>query len=454
MSAKALLQKWQPVLEAADAGDIGDYNRRVVTAQLLENQERDNEVQMGSAVSMLSETVNANSVTNNGIANWNPILISLVRRAMPNLLAHDIASVQPMSGPTGLIFALKSRYTTMNGTEALFDEADTDFSGAGTHVGDPSSLPTGVGDLEATAGDAGAAGSGGSGTGVGAGDAILDPFGVGTGMTTTAAEILGDTGTEFNEMAMSIESATVTANSRALKARYTVEVAQDMKAIHNLDAEAELANIISTEILAEMNRELVRTINVKAKLGAKQANTTNNGIFNLSTDADGRWSVEKFKGLVVQLDLEANAIAKDTRRGRGNFIICSSDVATALSSADILDYTPALASKLSVDDTGNLFAGTINGRIKVYIDPYAVTNYVTVGFRGSNSFDAGMFFAPYVPLTMYRAQDPETFQPMIGFKTRYGLVANPFAESAPVNGTGSNRSNSYYRIFRVDGILQ
>jgi len=447
MSAKALLKKWAPVLEAADAESIGDYHRKVVTAQLLENQEQDNALQMNSPGSMLSETVHANSVTNNGIANWNPILISLVRRAMPNLLAHDIASVQPMSGPTGLIFALKSRYSTMGGTEALFNESDTDFSGAGTHAGDPSSLPaTAAESLDTASGDAGAAGSG-------TGDSVVDPFGVGTGMSTATAEALGDA-TSFGEMAMSIESATVTAKSRALKARYTVEVAQDMKAIHNIDAEAELANIITTEILSEMNRELVRTINVKAKLGAKTGNTAANGIFNLSTDADGRWSVEKFKGLLVQLDLEANKIAKETRRGKGNFVICSSDVATALSAADILDYTPALNSKLMVDDTGNLFAGTILGRIKVYVDPYAGLNYITVGYRGSNSFDSGMFFAPYVPLTMYRAQDPETFQPMIGFKTRYGLIANPFAEAAPVSGVGTNRSNAFYRIFRVDGILQ
>jgi len=382
----------------------------------------------------------------------------LVRRSMPNLIAYDIAGVQPMSGPTGLIFAMKSRYGSQAGTEALYNEADTDYSSSsfsgstatnknGTHGGDSSSLP-------GTDTTVNAGGSGTSGTT--AADTVEDAFGVGGGMTTAEGEALGDASSNsFAQMAFSIEKATVTAKTRALKAEYTMELAQDLKAVHGLDAETELSNILSAEILAEINREVIRTINVKAKLGAQTANITSAGTFNLVTDADGRWSVEKFKGLLVQIDREANVIAKETRRGKGNFIICSSDVATALAASGMLVYNPSMSTDLQIDDTGNTFAGLLNGRIKVYIDPYASVDYVTVGYRGTNPYDAGMFYAPYVPLTMVRAVDQGTFQPKIGFKTRYGMIANPFANpnAAPVSDTGLNRTNVYFRIFKVSGLL-
>jgi len=434
-------QKWAEVINHADLPEIKDPYKRAVTAVMLENQEKALQEERAQA-GYMTEAAHANA-TGAGVSNWDPILISLVRRAMPNLMAYDVASVQPMSGPTGLIFAMKSRYTAQNGAEALFNEADTDFSSSsfnggtgtpknGTHGGDSSSLP---------------------GTDANT-DTVADPFGVGAGMTTAEGEALGDSGTNaFGQMAFSIEKATVTARTRALKAEYTMELAQDLKAVHGLDAETELANILSAEILAEINREVIRTINVKAKLGAQTANITSAGTFNLVTDADGRWSVEKFKGLLVQLDREANQIAKETRRGKGNFIICSSDVATALAAAGVLDYAPALATSLQVDDTGNTFAGTLMGRIKVYIDPYATVDYVNVGYRGTNPYDAGMFYCPYVPLTMVRAVDQGTFQPKIGFKTRYGMVANPFVGSTPGNDTGANRANQYFRIFKVSGLL-
>lgn len=440
-----LIEKWSPVLGAEEAGPIKDHYRKVVTATILENQER--ALNEEAAMNALYETPHANAVANSGVANWNPILISLVRRAMPNLIAFDIAGVQPMSGPTGLIFAMKSRHTSMSGSEALFNEADTDFSGTGIHGGDSSGLVTG-------SGGATDAGTPTSLIGAGTGDDVADNFGYGEGMSTSAAEDLGDAGAgTFNQMAFSIEQATVTAKSRALKAEYTQELAQDLKAIHGLDAEAELSNILSAEILAEINREMIRTINVKAKLGAQTDNVTTNGVFDLATDADGRWSAEKFKGLILQLELEANQIAKDTRRGKGNFIVCSSNVASALSMSGMLDYAPAMKTGLDVDDTGNTFAGTLNGRMKVYIDPYATVDYINVGYRGTNPYDAGMFYCPYVPLTMVRAIDQDTFQPKIGFKTRYGMIANPFAESSLVNTTGTNRANSYFRIFRVANIL-
>jgi len=435
-------QKWAEVINHADLPEIKDPYKRAVTAIMLENQEKALQEERAQS-GYMTEAAPANA-TGAGVSNWDPILISLVRRAMPNLMAYDVASVQPMSGPTGLIFAMKSRYTAQNGTEALFNEADTDFSSSsfsgatgtpknGTHGGDSSSLP---------------------GTDTTPADGVADPFGVGAGMTTAEGEALGDSSTNaFGQMAFSIEKATVTARTRALKAEYTMELAQDLKAVHGLDAETELANILSAEILAEINREVIRTINVKAKLGAQTANITSAGTFNLTTDADGRWSVEKFKGLLVQLDREANQIAKETRRGKGNFIIVSSDVATALAAAGVLDYAPALATSLQVDDTGNTFAGTLLGRIKVYIDPYATVDYVNVGYRGSNPYDAGMFYCPYVPLTMVRAVDQGTFQPKIGFKTRYGMVANPFVGATPGNDTGANRANQYFRIFKVAGLL-
>jgi hypothetical protein len=458
-----LVEKWSPVLNEETAGKIGDSHRRNVTAALLENQEQalmGERAQMG----MLNEV--AANAAGNGVAvtqggtgaasNWDPVLISLVRRAMPNLMAYDVCGVQPMTGPTGLIFAMKSMYKgetdgagglqAHNGigpdSEALFQEAQTAYAGsedsglAGPHTHGPSGLYDVDGNPVAPPGE-------------------TNTFGV--GMPTADAEALGTPGgNEFGEMGFTIEKATVTARSRALKAEYTIELAQDLKAIHGLDAESELANILSAEILAEINREVIRTINSQAKMGA--ADTTTPGIFDLETDADGRWSVERYKGLLVQLDLECNKIAKETRRGKGNIVICSSDVATALVASGMLDYAPALSTNLQVDDTGNTFAGVLNGRIKVYIDPYAVADYVTVGYKGTNPYDAGVFYCPYVPLQMVRAVGENDFQPRIGFKTRYGMVANPFVGAAPSDGTPAAlaalaKTNQYYRIFRVDNIL-
>jgi hypothetical protein len=455
-NAEKLIEKWTPVLDAAEAPSLQDKYKKAVTAQLLENTERALAEERGQS-QYLSEAAPTNSTSGGtgAINNWDPILISLVRRSMPNLIAYDIAGVQPMTGPTGLIFAMKSRYkdnaNRLLATEALgLDEAKTDYSSSslngvtqnrknGTHGGDSSSL-VGTGAAEDSSPV----------------DAVADNFGFGGGMTTGESEALGDGSTnEFAEMSFTIEKATVTARSRALKAEYTMELAQDLRAVHGLDAESELANILSSEILAEMNRELVRTINSRAKLGAQQSDLTAPGIFDLDTDADGRWSVEKYKGLLVQLQREANVIARETRRGKGNFILCSSDVAAALSASGMLDYAPALASNgsLSIDDTGNTFAGTITGGLKVYIDPYATVNYLTVGYRGTNAYDAGIFYCPYVPLTMVRAVGENTFQPKIGFKTRYGMVANPFVGSTPGSDIGAVRTNQYYRIFRVDNIL-
>ena len=438
-NAEQLQKKWAPILEHKDLNSINDNYRKAVTAVVLENTEKALREERSNASFNLTEAAaNATTGGTGNMANWDPILISLVRRAMPNLIAYDIAGVQPMSGPTGLVFAMKPKYSTQGGTEAWLNEADTDFSGTGSHAQDSSSLP---------------AVTGGSGADA---DGVLDTFGVGTGLSTSAGEALGGSGSgdgSFNEMAFSIEKATVSAKTRALKAEYTMELAQDLKAVHGLDAETELANILSAEILAEINREVVRTINVKAKLGAQQANVAVPGTFNLLTDSDGRWSVEKFKGLLVQLEREANVIAKETRRGKGNFVLCSSDVATALAAAGVLDYAPALATNLNVDDTGNTFAGVLNGRTKVYIDPYATVDYVTVGYRGTTPYDAGLFYCPYVPLTMVRAVGQSDFQPRIGFKTRYGMIANPFAESSVVSTTGTNRSNKFFRIFKVSGIL-
>ncbi len=437
-------KKWQPVLEHPDLPKIEDSYRRAVTSVILENQERaakeDN--------AFLSEAAPTNA-TGSSVANWDPILISLVRRAMPNLIAYDIAGVQPMTGPTGLIFAMRSRYTSQTGGEAMFDEADSDFSGrnaAGSSVDGYSST--------AHAGDnPGVLNDGSPGT-----------FTKGEAMTTAKAEALGDaSGNAFAEMAFSIEKSTVTAKSRALKAEYTMELAQDLKAIHGLDAETELANILSAEILAEINREVVRTIYINAEKGAA-VNTTTAGIFDLDTDSNGRWSVERFKGLMFQLERDANRIAQRTRRGKGNMIICSADVASALQMAGVLDYTPALNNNLSVDDTGNTFAGTLNGRYKVYIDPYsansAAKQYYVVGYKGTSPYDAGIFYCPYVPLQMVRAVGQDTFQPKIGFKTRYGLVANPFAETGAqsgaataVNNAGSANSNRYYQRVQVANIM-
>jgi len=435
---KNLMEKWGPVLDHDSVSPIQDNYKKAVTARLLENQEVALQEERAQAQgNYISEAAAPNNIGGGSIGTFDPVLISLVRRAMPNLIAYDIAGVQPMSGPTGLIFAMKSKYSTQGGTEALFDEADTDFSGTGTHQADPTGL-VGVTDADT------------DGTIADEADTVSTH---GSGLATSAAERLGvgESGDgSFGEMAFSIEKSTVTAKSRALKAEYTMELAQDLKAIHGLDAEGELANILSAEILAEINREVVRTILTKAKIGALQTSTAVSGIFDVNTDSDGRWMVERFKGLIMQIERECNIIAKETRRGKGNFVICSSDVASALAAAGMLDYTPALSANLNVDDTGNTFAGLLNGRIKVYIDPYATTDFVCVGYRGTNPYDAGMFYCPYVPLTMVKAVGENDFQPRMGFKTRYGMVANPFVAA---DGTGTNRANQYFRIFRVDDIM-
>ena len=419
-NSQNLQEKWAPVLEHGDLPKIDNPYKKAVTAVILENQEK----AAKEDKAFLGEI--ANVTGDAAVANWDPILISLVRRAMPNLIAYDICGVQPMTGPTGLIFAMKSRFTSNSGTEALFNEADSDFSGTGTMSG---SLNPGLMNDTTTS------------------------VTTGTGIATATAEA----SSSFAEMAFSIEKSTVTAKTRQLKAEYTMELAQDLKAIHGLDAETELANILSAEILAEINREVVRTIYEKAKKGAN-INTTTSGTFDLDTDSNGRWSVEKFKGLMFQVERDANVIAQETRRGKGNILICSSDVASALQMAGILDYTPALNNSLNVDDTGNTFAGTLNGRYKVYIDPYASNNtaaqYFTVGYKGTSPYDAGMFYCPYVPLQMVRAVGESTFQPKIGFKTRYGLIRNPFAESsAQASDVGTDQSNIYYRMVKVTNLM-
>jgi len=460
--SETIQNKWQPVLDHPDLPKIGDSYKRAVTSVVLENQEKS----LKEDAQFMSESAPSNA-TGSSIQNWNPILISLVRRAMPNLIAYDICGVQPMSGPTGLIFAMRSRFSSQSGTEALFNEADSDFSGrnaAGSSTNTGFSQTAQSGENPAVLNDAPIPGAGPNYT-------------TGTGMTTAAAEALGDaSGNAFAEMAFSIEKSTVTAKSRALKAEYTMELAQDLKAIHGLDAETELSNILSAEILAEINREVVRSIYRGAEVGAADndnsdaaINTTTAGIFDLDTDSNGRWSVERFKGLMFQVERDANTIAQRTRRGKGNIIICSSDVASALQMAGVLDYTPALNNNLNVDDTGNTFAGVLNGKYKVYIDPYAANlasnaspakQYYVVGYKGTSPYDAGIFYCPYVPLQMVRAVGQDSFQPKIGFKTRYGLVANPFAGS-DVTGTGSITadgltalsSNRYYRRVQVANIM-
>jgi hypothetical protein len=447
ISYDRLVEKWAPVLNEESAGSIKDSHRKAVTAAVLENQER----ALREEGMLVEDNTNA-SVTGaaHGTtgANWNPVLIALVRRAMPNLMAYDVCGVQPMTGPTGLIFAMKSTYQktkagVSNGDEALFNEAAVGYSGDSAATGNGSRGPSGLTGATDTDTDSSIVDSG----------STYVPY-KGDAYETAEAEGLGGAGNEdFAQMGFTIEKATVTAKSRALKAEYTLELAQDLKAIHGLDAETELANILSTEILAEINREVIRTINAQAKIGSRQAGIQTAGIFDLSTDADGRWSVEKFKGLILQIEREANVIAKETRRGKGNFIICSSDVASALAASGMLDYAPAMSTNLNVDDTGNTFAGVLNGRTKVYIDPYATADYINVGYKGTNPYDAGLFYCPYVPLTMVRAVGEDTFQPKIGFKTRYGMASNPFVGAAPANGLASDRSNQYYRIFRVDNIL-
>ena len=450
--SEQLQEKWAPVLEHEGLDKIQDSHKKAVTAVLLENQEKFQKEQNAFSESGLLTEQPTNS-TGSAVANFDPVLISLIRRSMPNLIAYDLAGVQPMSGPTGLIFAMRSRYKDQSGTEAFYNEADSAFSGqpAGSNV------ETGFVD-----GTVGLGTTSQSGSNPGA----LNPstattqkaYDVGQGMTTAQAEKLDGTGADaFNEMAFSIEKVTVTAKSRALKAEYSLELAQDLKAIHGLNAEAELANILSTEILAEINREVIRTIYKSAETGAA-TNTATAGEFDLDIDSNGRWSVEKFKGLIFQIERDANAIAQQTRRGKGNVILTSADVASALTMAGVLDYTPALNANLNVDDTGNTFAGTLNGKYKVYIDPYsansAANQYYVVGYKGSSPYDAGLFYCPYVPLQMVRAVGQDTFQPKIGFKTRYGIVANPFAQGTTQgNGRLIINSNRYYRRVSVKNLM-
>jgi hypothetical protein len=436
--------KWKSVIEHPDLPAISDPHRRAVTAMVLENTERalQEAANAGAQQHMLNETpTNAigDPASTGAIKTFDPVLISLVRRALPNLMAYDVCGVQPMTGPTGLIFAMRSRYANQAGTEAFYNEADTAFStvrsGANT-IGDKNVGTSFDSDVD---GDLAANGV----------------YNFAGGMTTPQAEALGaESNVQFAEMAFSIEKVTVTAKSRALKAEYTLELAQDLKAVHGLDAEAELSNILAAEILAEINREVIRTINVSSKVGS-QTGTTTPGRFDLDVDANGRWSVEKFKGLMFHIEREANLISKLTRRGKANLIICSSDVASALQMAGVLDYTPALNSNnLNIDDTGNTFAGVLNGRFRVYIDPYTTGNYMTVGYKGSNAFDAGLFYCPYVPLQMVRAVDQDSFQPKIGFKTRYGMVANPFANGQTAGlGVITEDSNVYYRRTVVSNLL-
>jgi hypothetical protein len=430
-----LVEKWGPILEHASFSPITDSHKKAVTATILENTEKalmETGDLSANMTSLLSEAP-ANDAGTGGFsggstaagptAGYDPILISLVRRAVPNMIAYDICGVQPMTGPTGLIFAMRSRSVSQAGDEVFYGEADTDLSGAGTHA---NTLPNANTTLITT----------------------------GTGLATGDAEALGDGGgSNYAEMAFSIEKVTVAAKTRALKAEYTTELAQDLKAVHGLDAETELANILQTEILTEINREVVRTIYKTSEVGA--SNTAAAGVFDLDVDANGRWSVEKFKGLMFQIEQEANAIAKATRRGKGNLVICSSDVASALQMAGVLDYTPALNSNtLEVDDSGNTFAGVLNGRFRVYVDPFAGGNYLVVGYKGTSAFDAGLFYCPYVPLQMVRAVGENSFQPKIGFKTRYGMVANPFAQGT-TQGVGAltQDTNKYYRKVRISNLF-
>jgi hypothetical protein len=439
-----LQEKWQPVLEHPDLNKIEDSYKRAVTTLILENQEK----AMREDSSFLSEAAPTNS-TGGQVSNWDPILISLVRRAMPNLIAYDVCGVQPMTGPTGLIFAMRAKAASSDGAELLVDEPDTGLSNDDAAGDLTSSAMTGSNPKLLNDSPAGI---------------YLSP----TGMTTAQGEALGDAAANsFAEMAFSIEKTTVTAVSRALKAEYTMELAQDLKAIHGLDAETELANMLSTEILAEINREVVRSLYITAVPGA-QVNTTTSGTFDLDTDSNGRWSVEKFKGLMFQIERDANAIGQQTRRGKGNMIICSADVASALQMAGVLDYTPALNNNLNVDDTSTTFAGVMNGRFKVYVDPYsanvAANQYYVAGYKGTSPYDAGFFYCPYVPLQMVRAVGENTFQPKIGFKTRYGMAANPFAAAGaasagfPASGLNSDASldantNSYYRRVKVNNLM-
>jgi len=481
--SEQLQEKWKPLLDYEGLDKIEDPHKRSVTAVLLENQEKflREEAAFGSGINLMEADGPTNRANANGaqggfgsdatatgpVAGFDPVLISLIRRSMPNLVAYDLAGVQPMSGPTGLIFAMRSRYINQTSNETFYDEVDTGYSGSNAGFGNTS----GWTDRNAGFGTTATGGVDGRG---GTNPAVLNPvssastggYKVGQGMYTGTAEALQGTGTQaFNQMAFSIEKVTVTARSRALKAEYSLELAQDLKAIHGLNAEAELANILSTEILAEINREVIRTIYKVAEQGAVQ-NTATAGIFDLDVDSNGRWSVEKFKGLLFQIERDANAIAQRTRRGKGNIIMCSADVASALTMAGVLDYTPALNANLNVDDTGNTFAGVLQGKYRVYIDPYSANltsanaaptggnQYYVCGYKGSSPYDAGIFYCPYVPLQMVRAVGENSFQPKIGFKTRYGLVANPFAEGTTqgLGGLLANQ-NRYYRRVAVKNLM-
>ena len=467
--SEQLQEKWAPLLNHEGCEEIKDSHRKAVTAVLLENQEKFLKEQQAfsESGSFLTEAPTMSSGsdgytgshTGNTAAGFDPVLISLIRRSMPNLVAYDLAGVQPMSGPTGLIFAMRSKYTNQSGDEAFYNEADTAFSGQPKGRDDV----TGVTDASVGMGTTSQSGTN---------PAVLNPtasatetdYSVGQGMRTDVAEGLDGTGDDaFNQMAFSIEKVTVTAKSRALKAEYSLELAQDLKAIHGLNAEAELANILSTEILAEINREVIRTIYKTAEQGAV-ANTATPGVFDLDIDSNGRWSVEKFKGLLFQIERDANAIAQRTRRGKGNIILCSADVASALTMAGVLDYTPALNANLNVDDAGNTFAGVLQGKYRVYIDPYSANltsanaangnQYYVVGYKGTSPYDAGLFYCPYVPLQMVRAVGENSFQPKIGFKTRYGMVANPFAQGLTVGaGALTTNANRYYRRVAVKNLM-
>ena len=466
-NSKALTEKWSPVLSHEGAGTIKDNYRKAVTAVLLENTESQLREERGM-INEASNTVGAigtNALSGSGLdtktgglAGFDPVMISLIRRAMPNLVAYDICGVQPMSGPTGLIFAMKSHYQQNGaalraGNEALYNEPDANFSGN-------SQGPAAFNDPISPLGDGGTtdANPGLLNDATGGGTTAANYEKVASKIAREDAETLGSGSTLFNEMSFSIEKTSVTAKTRALKAEYTLELAQDLKAIHGLDAEQELANLLSSEILAEINREVVRTVYTVAKQGA-QNNVANAGVFDLDVDSNGRWSVEKFKGLIFQMEREANAIAQETRRGKGNMILCSADVASALTMAGVLDYTPALNANLNVDDTGNTFAGVLSGKYRVYIDPFAnnvpaAEQYFVVGYKGTSPYDAGLFYCPYVPLQMVRAVGQDTFQPKIGFKTRYGMVANPFAEgTAQGLGRLSVNSNRYYRRVTVANLM-
>jgi len=443
MLNEELLRKWNVILEHDSLPKIANREKRLVTAQLLENTHNSLVEDAANSNYQLNEAgvpanfMGASSSTAGagGIDTFDPILISLVRRSAPNLIAYDIAGVQPMNGPTGMVFALRAKYGAQSGSEALYQEANTAYS----------SVVSGANTI----------GNKNVGTTPGVANNVAGGiYNYGGGMSTAQAEALGSTGnTDFAEMSFGVEKSMVEAKSRALKAEYTIELAQDLRRLHGLEAETELSNMLSSEILAEINRELLRTINITATPGS-QTDTTTAGIFDLNTDSDGRWSVEKFKGMLFRLDREANQIAKNTRRGKGNFIICSSDVASALQAAGVLDYTPALAgNNLAIDDTGSTFAGVLNSKYKVYIDPYATGNYFTMGYKGVSSWDAGIFYCPYIPLQLMRAVDPVSFQPKIGFKTRYGMVANPFAEGL-TKGSGRlvQDSNLYYRRTLVSNL--